>query len=300
MSRGLLEQRFTALFLDRSSIQMRGAQTRLKRQEPRNFSDHAVALSSLKKLVKSIAVLVLSLSGQHAYSQTTEATNANITAQQDCSCIWRGSFSEVAAKSDLVALGNVVRVRGNAVDLRLEESLLGDAYLDDIRVWMKARSYCRPSVETFPLDSRWVMALNRINEVPEDGFNPSTPNISYGRKGDYVLSSCGGYFLKASSDAVSGNLVPDATRWEYAPKMTPVLIDLLRGYLKGDVPIAALEKASKEDPAVRELMLNTRSFLRGQDMLLDSSSGATSEQTPNTRPDTSPSNPADRESETSE
>ena len=110
----------------------------------------------------------------------------------DCGCLWRGSFSEVAATTDLVLLGEVQRVKGNAVDLKPERVLKGEFWLDSARVWMQTQAYCRPSVEAFPEGSRWIMALAQIREVPEGGFNPSTPSESYGRPYDYALSSCGG------------------------------------------------------------------------------------------------------------
>jgi hypothetical protein len=47
------------------------------------------------------------------------------------------------------------------------------------------------------------------------------------------------------------------------PKMTPVLIDLLADYVDGKVDADTLLQASREDPAVRDLMLDTREFLRG-------------------------------------
>lgn len=191
------------------------------------------------------------------------------TAHAECACLWAGSFTEVAATTDLVAVGSVVAVKGNAVDFALETTLRGEDFRNPIRVWMQARDWCRPEVERFPEGSRWVLALDRIEEVPEDGFNPSTPNISFGRRLDYQLSSCGGYFLAAEGDAVIGNLVPGMPRWEYTPDMTPVLLDLVAGYLDGTVTAAALKAASEEDPAVRELMLDTRSFLRGQDELIE-------------------------------
>ena len=59
---------------------------------------------------------------------------------------------------------------------------------------------------------------------------------------------------------VTGNLV-QAPRWERDPKMTPVLLDLLADYVAGEVDADALLQASREDPAVRELMLDTRAFL---------------------------------------
>ena len=108
----------------------------------------------------------------------------------------------------------------------------------------------------------------RLVEVPEDGFNPSTPNQSYGRQGDYYLSSCGGYWLSLSGEAVTGNLV-DAPRWARDPDMQPVLLTLLAAYLRGEAGRDALSEATKEDPALNELMLDTRAFLRGDEEFID-------------------------------
>ena len=127
--------------------------------------------------------------------------------------------------------------------------------------------------EEFPVGSRWIMALAEITEVPEDGFDPSTPNLSYGRPFDFVLSSCGGYWLRVNGATAMGNLVPGMPRFYHQPDMSPVLIDLIAGYLDGTVPETALVEASRERPdAVDELILDTRSFLRGQeDWLPDTS-----------------------------
>ena len=101
-------------------------------------------------------------------------------------------------------------------------------------------------------------------EVVPGGFNPDTPNFSYGRKGDYQLSSCGGYWLKLEENHVTGPLV-DSPRWSYEPKMTPVLLELVDAFVAGEVDAAKLLEASREDPALRELRLNTRAFLRGDE-----------------------------------
>ena len=188
----------------------------------------------------------------------------------DCGCLWQGSFSEVAATTDLVVLGEVQRIKGNAVDLKPERVLHGEFWLDSMRVWMRTRDYCRPSAEAFPEGSRWIMALAQIREIPEDGFDPSTPNQSYGRPYDYALSSCGGYWLRVNGNTAVGNLVPGMPRFYHQPEMSPVLVDLVAGYLNDTVSEAALVEASRERPdEVNELMLDTRSFLRGQDQWLD-------------------------------
>ena len=188
----------------------------------------------------------------------------------DCGCLWQGSFSEVAATADLVVLGEVQRIKGNAVDLKPERVLHGEFWLDSMRVWMRTRDYCRPSAEAFPEGSRWIMALAQIREIPEDGFDPSTPNQSYGRLYDYALSSCGGYWLQVNGNTAVGNLVPGMPRFYHQPEMSPVLVDLIAGYLNDTVSEAALVEASRERPdEVNELILDTRSFLRGQDQWLD-------------------------------
>ncbi len=201
----------------------------------------------------------------------TSAISFSATAQPDamgadCGCLWRGSFSEVAPNADLVVLGEVQTIKGNAVDLLPEQVLKGDLWLDTLRVWMQARDYCRPPADTFPPGSRWVMALSQIREMPEDGFDPFTPNESFGRKDDYVLSSCGGYWLRVNGDTATGNLVPGTPRFYHQPEMSPVLIELIAGYLTGTVSQEAVIEASRERPeAVDALILDTRSFLRGQE-----------------------------------
>ncbi|NDH39009.1 MAG: delta-aminolevulinic acid dehydratase [Gammaproteobacteria bacterium] len=199
-----------------------------------------------------------------------EATEA------DCGCLWEGSFSEVAPQADLVVLGNISSVKGNAVDITPVTALKGELWLDPVRVWMKTRDYCRPPVEDFPEGSRWIMALSQIREVPEDGFNPSTPNQSFGRQFDYVLSSCGGYWLRVNGNTAIGNLVPDMPRFYHHPDMSPVLIDLIAGYLNGEIALDTLTEASRERPEeVNTLILDTRSFLRGQEDWLEDESTET-------------------------
>jgi len=187
-------------------------------------------------------------------------TSAGVRAQE-CTCIWQGSFSDIAADADLIVSARVSSTKGNSIDLSSERTLSGELPAAELRVWLKARDYCRPPTDTFPLGSRWVFALSKITEVPEGGFDPLTPNISYGRVGDYRLSSCGGYWLKLEEDRVTGNLI-NAPRWVRDPKMTPVLLDVLADYVDGKLGRKQLLRASEEDPALRELMLDTRSFLR--------------------------------------
>ncbi len=184
-------------------------------------------------------------------------------ARAECGCLWQGSFSDVQGDTDLVVSGTVTGRKGNSIDLSVERLLRGSEHLPEIRIWLKTGDYCRPEPELFPPGSQWVMALHRIDREVPGGFDPGTPNVSYGRIGDYSLSSCGGYWLKLVDGLVTGNLV-QAPRWVHDPKMTPVLLDLVAGYVSGELDADVLAKASREDPALKELMFDTRAFLREQ------------------------------------
>ena len=211
-----------------------------------------------RSLTGILTALLVAMLAAPAVSQP-DATGA------DCGCLWEGSFSEVAPSTDLVVLGEVQSVKGNAVDLVPEQLLNGEFWLDTLRVWMQTRDYCRPPADGFPVGSRWIMALSEITEVPEGGFDPSTPNPSSGRPFAVLVSSCGGYWLRVNGGTAVGNLVPGMPRFYHQPDMSPVLVDLIAGHLKGTVSTEALTEASRERPeAVDELILDTRSFLRGQ------------------------------------
>ncbi len=185
------------------------------------------------------------------------------TASADCDCLWEGAFADVQHTADLVVSGTVIASKGNSVDVAVEQLMRGSENKPSVRVWLKASDYCRPPVDTFPIGTQWVMALHQITEQVEGGFNPHTPNVSYGRVEDYRLSSCGGFWLQQIEDRVTGNLIA-APRWDHNPKMTPVLIDLVTAYANGQLTRDKLLEASKEDPALRELMLDTRAFLRNE------------------------------------
>ena len=186
------------------------------------------------------------------------------TARAECDCLWQGSFVEVQARADLVVSGAVTAGKGNSIDLAIQRQLRGETDDPEIRIWLKNGDYCRPEPDLFPVGSEWVMALYRIEDDVPGGFNPHTPNVSYGRRGDYMLSSCGGYWLRRSGEWVTGNLV-EAPRWVREPKMTPVLLDLVAAFIDGQVTAQTLAEASREDPATRQLMLHTKAFLRGED-----------------------------------
>ena len=192
------------------------------------------------------------------------ATQA-VSASETCSCIWRGDFAKAQQRADLVIHGAVVASRGNSIDLDVARVLRGKEFNPIIRVWGNNGKLCRPEVEQFPIGTEWMMALERIEEEVEGGFNPSTPNISYGRVGDYQLSSCAANWLKIEEGYATGNLI-DGHRWQYQnDKMRPVMIEIVQAFIDGVLPREALQEAAKPDTKTRKLMNETRAFIRAQD-----------------------------------
>ena len=185
------------------------------------------------------------------------------TVYAECDCIWQGPFSKVQADTDLVLSATVVASRGNSIDLQIQQVLRGNTFTDPVRVWLDTGELCRPAAGTFPLETQWVMALDRIDESVPGGFNPNTPSISFGRIGDYSLSICGGYWLSQAENLVSGNL-SGGPRWEMNPKMSPVLLDIVAGFVLGELDEETLKEAGRVDPELQELILETRLFLRQQ------------------------------------
>ena len=187
----------------------------------------------------------------------------NVFAQGECNCIWQGSFADIHNQTDLVVSGSVTAAKGNSIDLNIERILSGETFARDIRIWLKTKNYCRPSVAQFPLGTRWVMALYKISEDIPGRFNPNTPNVSYGRIDDFILSSCGGYWLKQQGNTVTGNLI-DAPRWARDPEMIPLDIDILASFIEDKISRKDLVISSRENTTLKELMLETRAFLRSQ------------------------------------
>ena len=181
----------------------------------------------------------------------------------ECECLWQGSFSDVQASANLVVSGSISRGKGNSIDLAVDKVLRGDEDLPEIRVWLKTGDLCRPEPALFPTGSQWVMALQQITDRVPGGFNPNTPNVSYGRVGDYSLSRCGGYWLSQNENLVSGNLT-GGPRWVMEPKMSPVLLELVAGYVAGTVDQATLKEAGRVNPELQKLILETRLHLRNQ------------------------------------
>ncbi|WP_019529806.1 hypothetical protein [Dasania marina] len=174
-----------------------------------------------------------------------------------CQCLWQGSFTKAANNADLIVSGKVLAHKGNAADFEISKILKGKEFLEVIRLWGDTGKLCRPNIYGFPEHSEWVLALHKITEVPDDGFNPNTPSFSYGRLGDYSLSNCGVYWLKNEHGFITGNII-NGPRWQWQDeKMNPVRIEVLEAYINNKIDDKKLIEAAKPQKALKDLMKNT-------------------------------------------
>ena len=182
-----------------------------------------------------------------------------------CSCIWQGAFAEAQANADLVVNGEVVSHQGNSFDFAVSKVMRGESYRETLRVWTNDGKTCRPDIKYFPVNQRFVLAIDYIKEVPPGGFNPFTPNKSFGRAGDYQIKNCGVFWIKEENGYLVGNLA-DGPRWEFEnDKKNPVMLSLLESYLAGNTSIEALAEAEKPQDEIKELMFETRYHMKSSD-----------------------------------
>lgn len=178
-----------------------------------------------------------------------------------CECQWQGPFSWLVDDADSIVLGEVVSSRGNSFDLKVMSTMKGKTAGDTIRVWGERGDLCRPDVVQFPPGSQWLFALELIGEVPPGGFSPGTPNISYGRRGDYAVSKCGAYWLEHREGKLAGNIT-SVYQWDYAPEMNPVPVDLIQAFIDGDADYADIIGVSDEVTSKEAWMRRMRLRLR--------------------------------------
>ena len=177
-----------------------------------------------------------------------------------CSCQWQGPFSWLTDDADFVVLAEVLSHKGNSMDLVVTDAIKGKEFNEIIRVWGEYQQYCRANVQQFAPGSRWVFALHRIKRVPAGGFNPSTPNISYGRVNDYSLSPCGAYWLREKNGTVTGNIT-SVFEWDYNPDMDPVPYDVIHDFVNGKAGYADIIEHSNEITSERALIRRSRELL---------------------------------------
>ncbi|HCS27215.1 MAG TPA: hypothetical protein DIW43_07160 [Spongiibacteraceae bacterium] len=181
-----------------------------------------------------------------------------------CSCIWQGNFAEIDKSGATIVLGKVLSHKGNSMDLQVHEVLQGKLYREEIRIWGEVGSLCRAELSNFADGSEWLLVLDTITTVPDKGFNPNTPNISFGRKDDFSLKRCGVYWLEHHNGYLRGN-VDDDKRWLYLDKKkSPVSLELIRRFLAGKLDKSLIAEAAKTPTKKGELLTDTKVFLLQQ------------------------------------
>lgn len=228
-------------------------------RRPPNAMNHNSAIRVTTAFLRNLTLLWFALSSIPGLAGPPQA----------CQCLWQGSFSQAQKEADVVLIGEIINRKGNSADLKIHSrfqtrpDVLPD-FIDEIRFWGNNKQLCRPDISEFETGSQWVLALKRIETVPEGGFNPATPSFSYGREGDFYLSKCGANWLRIHEDFVTGNLV-QGSRWSWdSPDKRPVLLKLVESYLRGDIPETALAEAASSNDKAKQLMLQTKTYLYQQ------------------------------------
>ncbi|MGK0442806.1 MAG: hypothetical protein ACJA0N_002625 [Pseudohongiellaceae bacterium] len=178
-----------------------------------------------------------------------------------CECIWQGSFNKAHKKADLIVSGKILEHKGNAADFEISKVHKGKAFLDVIRLWGDTGNLCRPNIYAFPENTEWILALNKIADIPSDGFNPNTPSFSFGRIDDYAPSSCGAYWLKLEHGFVTGNLIQGPRGTWQDKKMNPVRIEVIEAYINEKIDDKKLIEAANPQQDLKKLMKSTLQLL---------------------------------------
>ena len=108
-----------------------------------------------------------------------------------CSCAWVGPSTKMALGTDLVVLGEVRGYERHGMDVRVLEVLKGREPRRTIRVWGDTGALCRPYITSFPIGTRWILAVHRSR----------TPG-----EGDYAIQFCGEHWLEVRGDQAVGRI----------------------------------------------------------------------------------------------
>ncbi|WP_148059398.1 hypothetical protein [Sinobacterium caligoides] len=183
--------------------------------------------------------------------------------RNNCGCSWQGPFSWIADNVDTIAVVSIASHSGNSMDVNVEQLLKGKTYDKVVRIWGDRGYECRPPVELFPRNSRWLLALQTIDKLPADSFDPFHPDRSFGRIGDYQLPACGAYWLAVEGDRVSGNIT-SILDWDYTPEMDPVPIAVIKAFIEGKAGYADIIGYSNEITSPEAMMRKSKLWLKNQ------------------------------------
>jgi hypothetical protein len=123
-----------------------------------------------------------------------------------CSCIWKGPFLTASKDAPLVVIGKILRhhPKGTSptMDVLVLDTLKGGILDSGMVVQMGDGMYCRPTLDVFPPDTKWILAINGQGSKPGNGL---------------AISHCGEYWLRVDDDYVVGSIDGDMKQVKKMP-----------------------------------------------------------------------------------
>lgn len=122
-----------------------------------------------------------------------------------CSCVWKGPFLAAAQDAPLVVIGKIIRHhpgKSPTMDVLVLETLKGGILDSGMVIQMGDGMHCRPELNVFPPDSKWILAINGQGAKPGNGL---------------AISHCGEYWLKVEGDYVVGSIDGDMKQVKRMP-----------------------------------------------------------------------------------
>ena len=123
-----------------------------------------------------------------------------------CSCVWKGPFLTASQDVPLVVIGKIIRHhpgKSPTMDVLVLETLKGGILDSGMVIQMGDGMYCRPTLDVFPVGTKWILALNGQGAKPGKGW---------------AISHCGEYWLKVESDHVVGSIDGDMKQVKKMPQ----------------------------------------------------------------------------------
>ena len=153
-----------------------------------------------------------------------------------CKCKNADAFLQVAPRTQLVIVGQVVSHAERSARVAVQQVLFGTAPAQ-IQIEGDNGKQCRPYIGTFPVGTSWIFALSPSEEAPPTAADPPS----------YALSICGAYWLRVDGQKASGYI---HTRRESGdPAATPppqsMALSALRAELKKHMTPVLVQKAAQ-------------------------------------------------------
>ena len=122
-----------------------------------------------------------------------------------CSCSWKGPFLTASQDAPLVVIGKILRHhpgKSPTMDVLVQETLKGGILDSGMTIQMGDGMYCRPTIDVFPVGTKWILAVNGMGAKPGNGW---------------AISHCGEYWLKVEDDFVVGSIDSDMKQVKRMP-----------------------------------------------------------------------------------